>query len=309
MLAVVFDQFGPPDVLHIGEIAEHHAGPGEIRVRVHAAGVSPVDAGVRSGSPLAQQRVVFSHVPGVDVAGTVDEIGAGVTGLTIGADVFGAVDVAKLGGATAQFAVLRFWAAKPASMSWAEAGAAGTSTETATRVLDILALKPGQTLLVDGAAGGVGSILLQLASARGLQLIGTSRPSNFDFLRELHAVPVEYGPGLDSRVRHLGLTVDGAIDVAGAGSLPELIALTGSPERVVTIADFSASTLGVCLSMGRMGGEAGGEHGLSVAAGLSVQGRFRVPVQQVFAAGDSALAHAAVEAGSRRGKIVIAVDW
>ncbi len=123
-------------------------------------------------------------------------------------------------------------------MSWAEAGAAGTSIETATRVLDILERPPGSTLLVDGAAGGVGSVLIQLAAARGLRVIGSSRPENADLVDSLGATPVTYGPALGERVRALGIAVDAAVDVSGKGALPELIALTGSPSRVVTIADF-----------------------------------------------------------------------
>jgi NADPH:quinone reductase-like Zn-dependent oxidoreductase len=306
MFAVQFDQFGPPGVLAIGTRAEPHAGPGEIRVQVAAAGVSPVDLALRSGSSPSRGKLMLPHVPGVDAAGVIDEIGAGVGGFAPGDEVFGSVDIARLGGASAQFAVLAFWAAKPPSMSWTEAGAAGTSVETATRALDALGVKAGTTVLVDGAAGGVGSIAVQLASARGARVIGTARPDSHDFLAGLGAIPVAYGPGLAERVRGLGLGLpDLALDVAGAGSLEDLIAVTGDAGAVVTLADFTGAARGVRLSLGQYGGEPDGRRGLAIAAELSSQGRFRVPVQKAFPPARAAEAHATAAQGARQGKIAL----
>ena len=306
MFAVQFDHFGPPDVLAVGTRAEPHAGPGEIRIRVAAAGVSPVDLTLRSGSSPSRDKLVLPHVPGVDAAGVADEIGAGAVGFAVGDEVFGSVDVARLGGASAEFAVLASWAGKPPSMSWTEAGAAGTSVETATRALDALGAGAGTTLLVDGAAGGVGSIAVQLAVARGARVIGTARPGSRDFLASLGAIPVSYGPGLVERVRGLGLGLpDLALDVAGAGSLGELIAVTGDPGAVVTLADFTGPARGVRLSRGQYGGEPDGRHGLAIAAELSAQGRFRVPVQEVFPAARAAEAHTSAARGPRQGKIAL----
>lgn len=306
MFAVQFDRFGPPDVLAVGPSAEPHAGPGEVRIRVRTAGVSPVDIALRAGESPSRENLALPHVPGVDAAGVIDEVGAGVDGFTVGDEVFGAVDVARLGGASASFAVLAFWAAKPISMSWAEAGAAGTSIETATRALELLGAGEGTTLLIDRAAGGVGSIAVQLAAARGARVIGTARPENHAFLTGLGATPVTYGPGLAERVRALGIPrVDLALDVAGAGSLDELIAITGGTAAVVTLADFTGPGRGVRLSLGRYGGEPDGRHGLALAAVLSSHGRFRVPVQEVFPAARTAEAHAAAAEGPRQGKIVL----
>ena len=300
------DHFGPPDVLAVGTRAEPHAGQGEIRIRVAAAGVSPVDLALRAGTSSLRDMVVLPHVPGVDAAGVIDEIGAGAAGIAVGDEVFGSVDIARLGGASAEFAVLAFWAAKPPSMPWTQAGAAGTSVETATRALDALAVEAGTTLLVDGAVGGVGSIAVQLASARGAQVIGTARPGSHDFLASLGAIPVSYGPGLAERVLGLGLgRPDLALDVAGAGSLDELVAVTGGPEAVVTLADFSGPARGVRLSRGQYGGEPDGRHGLAIAAELSAQGRFRVPLQEVFPAARAAQAHASAARRPRQGKIAL----
>jgi NADPH:quinone reductase-like Zn-dependent oxidoreductase len=270
---------------------------------VAAAGVSPVDVLLREGRSNA--RIALPHVPGLDAAGVVDEVGADVTGVAIGDEVFGSVDVARLGGASAEYAVLAFWAAKPASMSWEEAGAGGTSIETATRALDLLDVRAGTTLLIDGAAGGVGSVAVQLAVARGARVVGTGSPENHEFLTRLGAVPTTYGEGLPERLG--GGRVDLALDVAGAGSLPELVALTGSAAAVVTLADLTGPGLGVRLSTGDLGGEPTGRHGLAQAVALSEQGRFHVPLRAVFPLAGAAEAHELAARGPRHGKIVLTV--
>ncbi|WP_407674519.1 NADP-dependent oxidoreductase [Nonomuraea glycinis] len=306
MFAVQFDRFGPPEVLTVGPFPEPHPGRDEVRIAVRAAGISPVDLALRAGS---NGRLPLPHVPGVDAAGVIDEVGAEVTGFAVGDEVFGSVALSRLGGASAEFAVLRFWSVKPPSMSWVEAGAAGTSVETATRALDVLDVRPGTTLLIDGAAGGVGSVAVQLAVARGARVIGTARPESQTFLADLGAIPTTYGPGLAERVGALGVErVDLALDAAGAGSLPGLIALTGAPASVLTIADFSGPELGVRLSRGEVGGEPDGRHGLALAATLSVEGLFRVPVQEVFPMTGAARAHEAAARGPRQGKLALTAD-
>ncbi|MFJ9782313.1 NADP-dependent oxidoreductase [Amycolatopsis sp. NPDC101161] len=296
MFATRFERFGPSEVLSAGELPEPHAGPGEVRIRVRTAGVSPVDLAIRAGK--SRSPIALPHIPGVDAAGIVDEAGPGAA---VGDEVFGAVDVARLGGATAEFAVLAFWAPKPPSMPWEQAGAAASGIETATRALDLLDVRAGTTLLVDGASGGVGSLVVGLALARGARVFGTA--GDLEFVESLGATPISYGPCLPARVPG---PVDAALDVAGKGSLPELIELTGTPSSVVTLADFSGPSHGVRVSTGALGGEPDGRHGLAEAAKLFEQGRFRVPVEAVFA--DAAAAHAAAERGPRRGKLVVRVS-
>ena len=307
MFAIQFDRFGPPDVLTLGSRPAPHPGPDEVRIAVKAAGVSPVDLALRAGLSPASRRIALPHVPGVDAAGVIDEIGANVTGAALGDEVFGAVDIARLGGASAQFAVLRFWTCKPPSMPWPEAGAAGTSIETATRTLDALEVRTGSTLLIDGAAGGVGSVAVQLAIARGARVVGTARPENHAFIAGLGAIPVTYGPGLPERVHALGVgRVDLALHIAGTDALHELIAITESAASVLTVADFTGPKQGVRLSLGELGGQPDGRHGLTRAAALHVEGRFRIPVQHEFPMAQAAEAHAAAALGPRQGKIVLA---
>jgi NADPH:quinone reductase-like Zn-dependent oxidoreductase len=306
VFAVQYSRFGSPEVLTLSDAPEPHVGPGQVRVRVRAAGVSPVDLAIRAGTSPSAKTLRLPHIPGVDAAGTVDQLGEGVSDVSIGDEVFGTVDIAKLGGATAEFAVLSFWARKPDSMPSTEAGAAGSSVETATRVLDLLDVRADSALLIDGAAGGVGSIVIQLAQARGARVIGTASEANQEFLTSLGAVPTTYGTGLPDRVRALGEgRIHKALDVSGHGSLEELIELTGTANAVVTIADFGGRALGVRVSIGELGGQKSGKHGLVEAARLYETGQFRVPVQEAFPFAEAAAAHALAEAGPRQGKIVL----
>jgi NADPH:quinone reductase-like Zn-dependent oxidoreductase len=249
MRTVQFTEYGPPGVVHIAEVAEPHAGPGEIRVAVRASGVSPGEMRIRSGAWHDVVPTTFPYRTGFDAAGVVDEVGDGVSGVGLGEETFG-MTAMTVRGANADFAVLTVWAAKPAAWSWAEAGGAAGSVETATRVLDRLAVGAGQTVLVHGAAGGVGTVAVQLAAARGAAVIGTASEHNHDFLRSLGAEPTTYGAGLVERVRALAPAgVDAVFDCAG-GVLPELIAIAGDTARVVTIADFTAADHGVHMSHG-----------------------------------------------------------
>jgi NADPH:quinone reductase-like Zn-dependent oxidoreductase len=210
MRAVVFTEYGPASVLHVAEVPAPHPAPGQIRIAVRAAGVTPVETKIRSGALAGAVEASFPAVLGFDAAGVVDEIGQGVTGVEIGDEVFGSSTIA-LRATQAEHAILGHWAPKPAEWSWAEAGGAASSVETATRVLDRLA--PG-VLLINGAAGAVGTVAVQLAVARGAAVIGTAGENNHDFLRSLGAVPVTYGPGLAERVA--GYPVDSVLDCAGA---------------------------------------------------------------------------------------------
>ncbi|MFC5835219.1 NADP-dependent oxidoreductase, partial [Nonomuraea insulae] len=288
MRAIQFIEYGPPSVVHVAEVAAPHAGPGEIRIAVRASGVSPGETLIRSGKLREVVPTTFPSRTGVDAAGVVDEVGDGVTGVGIGDEVFGMTHTA-VRGANADFAVLAAWAPKPATWSWEEAGGAAGAVETATRVLDRLAVGAGHTLLVQGAAGGVGTVAVQLALARGATVIGTASEHNHDFLRSLGARPATYGTGLVERIHALAPSgVDAVFDCAG-GALPDLVAIAGDAARVVTIApDFTAAAHGVHMSHGAPADETGtavgapadplAVHGLAVAVALAGAGRLRVPV-------------------------------
>ncbi|WP_329310434.1 NADP-dependent oxidoreductase [Streptomyces sp. NBC_01262] len=302
MFALAFDEYGDPSVLHMTELPEPHAGPGEVRIAVRAAGVNPVDWKVRAGYMQEVMPVVFPAIPGMDAAGVVDEVGEGVEGIGVGDEVFGSGS-----GVAAEYAVLAHFAAKPASMSWAQAAALPAPAETAQRTLGLLGPPAaGQTLLIEGAAGGVGSTAAQFALADGVTVIGTASPGNHDRLRSLGVIPTTYGPGLVERVAELAPGgVDYVLDTAGKGSMPDLIAIAGDPTKVITIADFSAAQSGVRVTGAGMDPQR--FDALPKAARLFEDGELAIAIDSQFPLAETAKAHERSEGGHVTGKIVLTV--
>ncbi|ASQ99623.1 NADP-dependent oxidoreductase [Streptomyces sp. 11-1-2] len=297
MKRVSFAEFGGPDVLQLVDAEEPHAGPGQVRIAVRAAGVNPVDWRIREGQVLGAHPVELPAGVGLDAAGVVDEVGAGVEGVGVGDRVFGE------GSSTyAEFAVLSAWARMPGGLSFEEAAGYPSVVETALRIIREVGAEPGQTLLVSGASGGVGSAVLQIARERGITVIGTAGAANQDYLRSLGAVATTYGEGWVERVRRLG-RVDAALDLAGSGVIRELVELTGDPQRVVSIADLGAPELGV-----RFSGVAGSvPEALAEAAGLISRGKLHIPVEKSYTLAEAAAAHIDSQAGHTRGRRVVVV--
>ncbi|MEV6314494.1 NADP-dependent oxidoreductase [Streptomyces sp. NPDC051776] len=301
MLALTYAGYGDPSVLDVTTRPEPHAGPGQVRIAVRVAGVNPVDWKIRAGQMKEWITTRFPAIPGSDAAGVVDEVGEGVEGVKVGDEVFGSG-----ADASAEFAVLDEFALKPASLSWEQAGGLAAVAETALRTLELLRPSAGQTLLIEGAAGGVGSAAAQFALADGVRVIGTASEQNHEFLRDLGVVPTVYGPGLKERVDALAPEgVDVVLDTAGLGSLKELIEIAESAESVVSIADFSAPEHGARLSVGITDPRA--FHALEKAARLADEGKFTVPIDSEFALADAAKAHERSQGGHVRGKIVLKV--
>ncbi|MGI3781399.1 MAG: zinc-binding dehydrogenase, partial [Janthinobacterium lividum] len=222
-----------------------------------------------------------------------------VSDVDLGDEVFGAT----VTGAAAEHAVLSDWARKPSEMSWAVAGGLPMAVETAARGLDVLGELQGKTLLISGAAGGVGTAAVQLAQDRGARVIGTASQDNLDYLSSLGAEPCAYGPGLVERVQALAPDgVDLALDVAGYGVLPDLLSLVGSPDRVVTLIDPDAASLGVVFTTGS---EGRAYYALDRAAELSRHGSFVMPIAGTYPLTELAEAHRASETGHVRGKLVV----
>lgn len=301
MKAVQFSRFGGPDVLELVELPDPHPDAGQVRIAVRAAGINPIDWKVRSGAMGGD----LPQTTGREVAGIVDEVGDGVTDAKPGDRVFG---FAAGGGGAAQLALSSDYAPIPPSLDFAEAAALPVAVETAVRTLDLLGVGSGTTVLINGAAGGVGSAAVQIARARGARVIGTASENNHDYLRSLGAEPTTYGEGLEQRVRELAPGgVDAALDAAGAGALPALVELTGSPDRVVTIADFlGAQETGVEFSGGV--GTARAVHALSEIGDLIEAGEFTLPVSETFPLEQIAEAHELSQRGHVRGKLVLLVD-
>jgi NADPH:quinone reductase-like Zn-dependent oxidoreductase len=297
MKAVRFSQFGGPEVLEIVDLPDPHPGPGQVRIAVRAAGVSPSDWKKRRGLMDPQLPQTLGH----EAAGVVDELGEGVADVAAGDRVFG---FCAEGAAQAGLAVLSHYAPVPPSLDFPAAAALPAAVETATRALDQLGAGSGSTLLVNGASGSVGSAAVQLAVVRGARVIGTASPASHGYLRSLGAEPAAYGQGLAGRVRALAPGgVDLALDVAGSGVLGELIGLAGGAGRVITIADFAgAQEHGVRFSSGDTGRAV---HALAGIGELIESGRFKVPAIQTFPLTEVAKAHRAGEHGHMRGKLVL----
>ena len=299
MRAAQFSRYGGPEVLDIVELPDPHPAPGQVRIRVHAAGISATDPKLRQG--VLNFGAELPQTTGRDVAGVVDEIGEGVTDVAVGDRVFGASDD---GAGAAELALLTHRAPIPTSLGFVDAAGLPVALETATRALDQLKVAAGSTLLVNGAAGGIGSTVVQLAVARGARVIGTASTANHNYLRLLGAEPTTYGEGMAERVRALAPDgVDVTLDVAGSGVLPELIDLAGGPQNVVTLADFAGSKEhGVLFSNGFQGHAF---HALAEVGTLIDAGRFWLPVERTYPLTDIAEAHRVSENGHVRGRLVL----
>ncbi|MEU2727482.1 NADP-dependent oxidoreductase [Streptomyces griseoviridis] len=300
MRAARFHAYGGAENLVIEQAPEPHPGPGEIRVRVAAAGVNPIDWKLRSGALRQVFPVDLPGIPGRDAAGVVDEIGDGVRGVSVGDRVFGLGGVT---GASAELFVLSAWAHTPATWSDEQAAGAGLASVTAMSGLAALGPLAGRTLLVEGAAGGVGSAAVEIAVARGAAtVIGTASERNHAFLTSLGAVPTTYGPGLAERLTALAPHgVDLVLDTAASGSLDDLVAIAGDPERVATVADHAGGQrLGT-----RVANAVNDSALLAAAADLGGQGRYTPRIERTYPLERIADAHAHAERGRTRGKIVI----
>ena len=236
--AVIYEKFGGPEVLELREVPEPHAGRAEVRVRVAAAGLNPMDWLLASIPEVAAQfGITVPSGFGYDFAGVVDEVGSGAPGLAIGDRVYGGA----LGRAVADFVVVKApteaLTPTPDGISDEVASTLPVAGTTAVAALAAIDLRPGDTVLVGGAAGGVGVFVVQLAKIVGATVIGTASESTFDFLQQLGAEPVAYGAGLADRVRTLAPEgVTAATDLFGTETLETALALGVAPERISTVA-------------------------------------------------------------------------
>jgi NADPH:quinone reductase-like Zn-dependent oxidoreductase len=298
MRALQFTTYGDPEVLEWAEAPDPHAGPGKIRIAVRAASVNPIDWKTFAGMMSGGQPLAGTGYLGYDAAGVVDEVGEAVTGVSVGDDVFG-----RGRDTQAEYTVLDSWAAKPPSIDWAVAAAAGSAGETGERGLRLLGIRAGDTLFVDGGAGGVGAVAVQMAVARGATVIASASQANHDYLREIGATPVLYGEGVVARVEAAaGGPVDAVFDVAGKTSVEDLITLVPKPSQVVTIANFAAGQAGARVTGG--GADSRPMQALAQVAELLVQNKLVIKIQ-TFPFDRAAEAYRISQSGHVRGKLVL----
>jgi len=297
---VLFDEYGPPEVLRLASVPVPEPGPGEVRVRVTAAGVQPFDVKRRRGDTAKWgMPVTFPATSGNEVSGVVDAIGPDVTGVRVGAAGAGSAPSNGL----ADYAVLPAGApvALPDGLDPVLAAGLVAAGQTASGALELLGVGAGDTLLVHAAAGSVGSVAVQLALLAGATVIGTASPANHEYLRSLGAQPVAYGPGLVDRVRALapgGVTV--ALDAIGGDAIPASIAAGASPDRVGSIADkATAEAHGARAVIPPRSPER-----FARVLGLAAAGRLVLPLR-TYPLAEIQNAHRDVESGHGRGKVVV----
>ncbi|MGV9328514.1 NADP-dependent oxidoreductase [Streptosporangium sandarakinum] len=305
MRAMAYDAYGGTEVLAPARLPRPKVGPGEVLVRVRCAAVNPVDWKLMSGGLDALMDTVFPVVPGWDVAGVVEQVGIDTPEFAVGDEVFAYARKDYVHGGT--FAELvtvpvRALARKPASLTWEEAAGLPLAGLTAYQLLTRLGTGEGDTVLIHNAAGGVGSLGVQIAVALGARVIGTASPANHDRLRDLGAEPVAYGEGLAERVRSLAPEgVDVVADFVG-GVLDDTLAVLAEGGRHASIADDSVVAAGGQWMWVRPSGP-----DLAALGELADAGRLTVPVARTFALEELGEAFELSRSGHVHGKLVVRV--
>jgi NADPH:quinone reductase-like Zn-dependent oxidoreductase len=303
--AVQFDQFGDIDVLDVRDVERSQLQAGEVLVEVRAAGINPGEAAIRKGLMKDIFPTTFPSGQGSDFAGVVAETGSGVDGFSAGDEVIG---FSEKRSSHAEFVVVPAGnlTAKPAGVSWEVAGAlyvAGTSAYAAVRAVS---LAQGDVVAVAGAAGGVGSIAVQIAAHTGATVLGIAGPSNDEWLRAQGVTPVNYGDDLAGRLRAAAPDgrIDAFLDFFGGGYVELAVDELGvAPDRVNTIIDFAAAEQFKVRTAGNA--DAANAEVLAELAALVADGRLDVPIAEVFALDDVRDAFRTLEQRHTRGKLVL----
>jgi NADPH:quinone reductase-like Zn-dependent oxidoreductase len=301
--AVRFDEYGGVDVLQVRDVPRPVPGPGQVLVQVKAAGINPGEAKIREGLLHSRFPATFPSGEGSDLAGVIAETGPGVTGWTAGNEVIGYTDNRA---SQAEYALVEAenLTARPAAVPWPAAGSLFVVGATAYAAVRAVALSPGDTVVVSGAAGGVGSIAVQLARRAGATVIGLASEPNHAWLAEHGVIGVSYGDGVVGRIRQAAPKVDALIDTAG-GDYVELALndLGVAPSRIDTIVRFDAvAQYGVKADGNGAGASAAV---LAELAGLIADGELDFPVAATFPLDQVREAYTELAGGHVHGKIVL----
>jgi NADPH:quinone reductase-like Zn-dependent oxidoreductase len=301
--AVQFDEYGPIEVLEVVDVEDPVAGEGDLLVRVKATSINPGEGKIRDGLLDAMFPATFPSGEGSDVAGVVEQLGSGVENFAVGDEIIGWTDGRA---AHAELALVEAGHAtrKPAGVSWEVAGSLFVAGATAWAAVRAVGAAEGDTVVVAGAAGGVGVFTIQLATRVGATVIGLASERNHDWLRSHGIIPVTYGDGVADRIREAAPGgVDALIDLVGGGYVDLGLQLGVAPQRIDTIADFAA-----VKSKGVKGeGNAAGASAAVMAelAGLVDAGELEVPIAATYPLDRVRDAFAELEKGHTRGKIVL----
>ena len=301
--AVRFDEYGEIDVLRVEDVERQEPGPGRVRVSVRAAGINPGEASIRKGLLHDQFPGTFPSGEGSDLAGVVDAVGPGVDAVAVGDEVIG-WSYERSSHAEEVEVPADQLVPRPANVPWEVAGALPVAGFTAWAAVRAVAPALGETVVVSGAAGGVGSIAVQLAKNAGADVIGLAGEANHDWLRGHGIVPVAYGDGVADRIRAAAPDgVDAFVDTYGDGYVDLAIELGVAPERIDTIIDYAAAQ--------RLGAKTeASSDGTSTAvltelATAIAEGRLEVPIAKTYPLAEVQDAFRELERRHTRGKIVL----
>ena len=305
MKAVTFDRYGGVDVLEVREVPVPVPGADEVRVQVKAAGINPGEAMIRQGAFHEIFPATFPSGQGSDLAGVVTEVGPGVELFSVGDEVLGFTNNRA---SQAEFVVVPAdqLTIKPPAVSWEAAGALFVAGTTAYAAVGSVGLTPSDTVAIAGAAGGVGTIAVQLAKRTGATVLGIAGPSNDQWLAAHGVITVNYGDGLADRLRSAAPDgrVDAFLDFFGGGYVELAITELGvAPERIDTIIDFPAlERFGVKF----VGNQDGADTAvLAELAALIAAGQLEVPIAEVISLDEVQRAYSTLERRHTRGKIVL----
>jgi NADPH:quinone reductase-like Zn-dependent oxidoreductase len=300
--AVRFDRYGDVDVLRVAEVDRPVPGPGQVLVQVVTTSINPGETHIRTGSLHDRWPAIFPSGEGSDLAGVVAETGPDVSGFAPGDEVIGFTDNRA---SHAEFVVVEATdlIPRPAGVPWEQAGTLYVAGTTAYATVRAVALEPGDTVVISGAAGGVGSIAVQLARLAGATVIGLASEHNHQWLRDQGAVPVAYGPGTADRIIAVTDRVDAFIDTVGPDYVELAIALGVKLDRIDTITNYRATVDYGVKTEGNA--DAGNAAVLAELAELIATGRLEVPIAATYPLDQVRDAYRELEKGHTRGKIVL----
>ena len=301
--AVRFDRYGGIDVLRVVDVDRPVPGPNQVLVRVKAAGINPGEAAIREGAFAKRWPATFPSGQGSDLAGLVEEVGSAVKNVAVGDEIIGFTNnrasQAELVVVDADHLVHR-----PAHVSWEQAGALFVAGTTAYAAVRAVSLTAGDTVVVSGAAGGVGSIAVQLARNDGAKVLGLASAANHAWLTDHGVIPIAHGDGVEERIRAAaGKRVDALIDTFGDGYVELALKLGVAPDRIDTITDFAAAAKHGVKTEGSSA--AANAKVLAELAGLIDAGRLEIPIAKVYRLADVREAYQDLARRHTRGKIVL----
>jgi len=300
--AVRFDEYGGTEVLKVVDVPRPVPGAGQVLVQVKAAGINPGEAKIRAGLLHSRWPAAFPSGQGSDLAGIVAETGPGVTSFSTGDEIIGWTDNRV---SQAEYVVVeeQHLTAKPAGVPWEVAGALFVAGATAYAAVRAVGLTGGDTVVVSGAAGGVGSLAVQLARRAGATVIGLASEAHHQWLAGHGVIPVTYGDGVAGRIRQAAGQVDAFIDTFGAEYVEVALDLGVEPSRIDTIANFEAVARFGVKAEGNAAGASAGV--LAELAGLIAAGELEVPIAATFPLDRVRDAYRQLAEGHILGKIVL----